>query len=578
MVLLLHILGDLDPRIVQLDADEQAIETSLVAAHSTIAAGKKFNDAKTTKLFDWLQYYGKPDSDIALLHRRAALVLLWLSKFVFGGFLGDRVLIELLDTFFDDEMEGRGCFLIETAVSYPLLQVFLYEHYTEFAVPFNTPREIDVPHSYEWSGEGNEYVSVMTPAMIEYWEKFISDFGAFMCSAAEPIRRPIDRRSMLLSGDLHKIFVERHRGTGVIQIVNLRDNLRDKPVDGDDSDDGAIVELGTPKKRKLRRSTPKKNVKSAIPKEKKCASSVKKTRADVASKSNPRYTSARLAHGLKSESNTHGQPLDTAGLDVVSSEPLPNVLPLAVDRSGAFGPAILVTPIVSVSTFSQLARAPNPFAQLTSTEKGTSSMALDFFFLSLSPSCPPVDASTVVDHGTASFRAKDNQPPGDLGATGPKLCAETGDSSTPPSVVEKASAVVDLALASASLDTPMEVDAVTAMTRGKDIPTAELVNLEKGGDNSTAMADDATGIIKEKDASATEAMTLEKDAASPAIVDDTAGVNTQGGETLDGDAAVAMKRNVAAVEYIISRLGAAPLVTLKPTAFPGHDTTKKTVK
>ncbi|OMO69984.1 hypothetical protein CCACVL1_19164 [Corchorus capsularis] len=144
---LLPILGDLDPRTVNLDADEQAIEASLLAAHSKISAGKKFNNAKTVKLFNWLQCYGKLDSDIVVLHRRAILVLLWLSKFVFGGFPGDRVLIELvrvdiklfrgfslplaplvlgtlyhqLDTFFDDEMEGGGFFLIETVVCYPLL-------------------------------------------------------------------------------------------------------------------------------------------------------------------------------------------------------------------------------------------------------------------------------------------------------------------------------------------------------------------------------------------------------------------------------------------------------------------------
>ncbi|OMP08845.1 hypothetical protein COLO4_06062 [Corchorus olitorius] len=133
--------------ICLLDEDEQAIETSLSTVHSTIAAGKKFNDAKTAKLFDWLQYYGKSDNGIAVSHRKVALVLLWLSKFVFGGFPSDRILIELVrvaiklsrgfsfplaplvlgtlyhqfDTFFDDEMEGGGCFLIETAVSYSLL-------------------------------------------------------------------------------------------------------------------------------------------------------------------------------------------------------------------------------------------------------------------------------------------------------------------------------------------------------------------------------------------------------------------------------------------------------------------------
>ncbi|OMO78639.1 hypothetical protein COLO4_24693 [Corchorus olitorius] len=52
--ILLPILGDLDPRLVQLDADEQAIESSLLTVHHTIAAGKKFNAVKTAKLFDWL--------------------------------------------------------------------------------------------------------------------------------------------------------------------------------------------------------------------------------------------------------------------------------------------------------------------------------------------------------------------------------------------------------------------------------------------------------------------------------------------------------------------------------------------
>ncbi|OMO78592.1 hypothetical protein COLO4_24703 [Corchorus olitorius] len=51
---LLPILGNLDPRLVQLDADEQTIESSLLTVHHTIAAGKKFNDVKTAKLFDWL--------------------------------------------------------------------------------------------------------------------------------------------------------------------------------------------------------------------------------------------------------------------------------------------------------------------------------------------------------------------------------------------------------------------------------------------------------------------------------------------------------------------------------------------
>ncbi|OMO55617.1 hypothetical protein COLO4_35906 [Corchorus olitorius] len=45
---LLPILGDLNPRLVQLDVDEQAIESSLLTVHHTIAACKKFNDVKTS--------------------------------------------------------------------------------------------------------------------------------------------------------------------------------------------------------------------------------------------------------------------------------------------------------------------------------------------------------------------------------------------------------------------------------------------------------------------------------------------------------------------------------------------------
>ncbi|OMP05833.1 Photosynthetic reaction centre, L/M [Corchorus olitorius] len=58
------ILGDHDPRSISLDEDEKAIEVLLLAAHSTISVGKKFNDAKTTKLFEWLQHYGKPNNDM----------------------------------------------------------------------------------------------------------------------------------------------------------------------------------------------------------------------------------------------------------------------------------------------------------------------------------------------------------------------------------------------------------------------------------------------------------------------------------------------------------------------------------
>ncbi|OMO52674.1 hypothetical protein COLO4_37056, partial [Corchorus olitorius] len=76
---LFPILGELDPRTVQLDADEQAIETSLLATHIILPAGKKFRDGKTAKLFDWLQYYANANDDIAIPNHRAALVLLWLS-------------------------------------------------------------------------------------------------------------------------------------------------------------------------------------------------------------------------------------------------------------------------------------------------------------------------------------------------------------------------------------------------------------------------------------------------------------------------------------------------------------------
>ncbi|OMP09948.1 hypothetical protein COLO4_04977 [Corchorus olitorius] len=40
------------------------------------SVGKKFNDAKTTKLFDWLQHYGKPNNNMSILHRHCYSALL----------------------------------------------------------------------------------------------------------------------------------------------------------------------------------------------------------------------------------------------------------------------------------------------------------------------------------------------------------------------------------------------------------------------------------------------------------------------------------------------------------------------
>ncbi|OMO69867.1 hypothetical protein CCACVL1_19220 [Corchorus capsularis] len=84
--------------------------------------------------------------------------------------------------------------------------------------------------AYRSEIDGNAYISVMTPAMIDYWGRFISEFGTFMSSAAKPIRRAISSNSRLSSGDFHKIFVKRHHHTAIMSlpkmvgcyIVNLR--------------------------------------------------------------------------------------------------------------------------------------------------------------------------------------------------------------------------------------------------------------------------------------------------------------------------------------------------------------------
>ena len=155
---MLPIVGTGDPRDSKMVPEERRVCAALVSAYQKILPTKNWKGPKATSISTWCSYYrGRKDS-VNAAERHAAFVLLWLSKFVFGGFPNGRIISDLapmavrlsfghciplapvllgtiyhqLDKFVENEKAGAGFFPLQTPINYPVLQMFLWEHYPSF--------------------------------------------------------------------------------------------------------------------------------------------------------------------------------------------------------------------------------------------------------------------------------------------------------------------------------------------------------------------------------------------------------------------------------------------------------------
>ena len=137
--LLLLILGDVDPATLELFLEEEAVETELKKRMS--------GNAK-------LSYWVSSSSKFSVAAHRAAFVMFWFCKFVFGSHpyyvvkplyfhfaikIAARVSLPLAPMFLghlyvqlnilrSDESQASSCHIVTSSIHSTLLQHLLYEH------------------------------------------------------------------------------------------------------------------------------------------------------------------------------------------------------------------------------------------------------------------------------------------------------------------------------------------------------------------------------------------------------------------------------------------------------------------
>ncbi|OMO92501.1 hypothetical protein CCACVL1_06832 [Corchorus capsularis] len=247
---LLPVVGELDPFSIHLEAKETDIATSFLATYSSLPAAHahpfhalhaclQVHDKSLAhhSLHDKLSAHQLP---IAIKDITKRHVCPWDGEgvFSFGGYpriigwLCKKVLLDYSSHFMPTVgSETKKIIVIGTALSltgsfgvtgyHPnrVARQFSYDQGVLLAPPalpswarciinfLIQPLRKHCSHfEVKLMVAGHTFIPMMTPAMIEYWGRFISDFGAFMKFDPEPIPKAFSYNSRLTLGDHYKSF------------------------------------------------------------------------------------------------------------------------------------------------------------------------------------------------------------------------------------------------------------------------------------------------------------------------------------------------------------------------------------